>query len=526
MCGIFFDANNKCFTPYSWESFIKSKHRGPDESRFYTKAIFLGRNATNCSYGFHRLSITDLTEYGNQPFVMKDGSFCICNGEIYNRDDLARKYLAEHIFQSESDCEILLPLYCKFGENFVKMLDGEFSLIMYLADTKKIIIARDPIGVRPLYFAETEGHIQFASELKSLNVDGALHFPPGSYAIIDDLHDTIHPVKYFNLDENDSIDDIFIDASKEIRTRLELAVKKRLSSKVPIGCLLSGGIDSSGIAVLASKYSKEPLETFTCLIEGLENEDARHAKKVATLIGSKHHEIKVTLIEVFEIINKLIYVVETHNMEMIPNLALIYLVAKYIKENTDVRVILDGTGPDELLGGYWFFKHAPDKESFDQETIKQLNDMHKTELLGDRALASFGLETRYPYLDKEVVSYIANLPAHYKQCGDGYSGHKPIEKCILRLALQDVLPASIVWREKLGMTHGAGKKFEHLFDEEINCRLDGMKCESQALSHDRIIGLEGYYKNIFNKYFPYASNLEISVTPSYWRINDPLAVWR
>jgi asparagine synthase (glutamine-hydrolysing) len=318
----------------------------------------------------------------------------------------------------------------------------------------------------------------------------------------------------------------FDEAAKGLRNVLEKSVQKRLADQIPVGVLLSGGIDSSGIAALAALNTSARIQTFTIMIEGLPNEDIKYARIVADYIGSIHHEISISLKEIFQNIDNLIQVIETYNLEVIPNHMLVYFVGKYVHENTSVKVLLDGTGPDEALGGYWFFDETWSVLEFERETVKQLRDIHRTELLAERALSRFGLESRYPYLDKELVRYLLDLPADYKVSLSKYTNGRKIEKFILRKALEGLLPSDIQFRKKLGMTHGAGENFEYLFDQEIKRRLGVDEKQENALSHSRILGLETYYKQVFFNFFPFAQTVECSVSPSDWRKDDPLAIWR
>jgi asparagine synthase (glutamine-hydrolysing) len=527
MCGIYLNLDKNESSQSLWTLFMKSRYRGPEMSSFFTKQIFLRDELpVHCDYGFHHLRINDTSELSNQPFIDSDGSFCICNGEIYNYQSLQQQYLPEYTFRSQSNCEIILPLFKKLGASFINQLDGEFSIIIYSAVDQSFFIARDPIGTRPLYVACSDTQFQVASELKSINLTNVRHFPPGNYLILSSISSRLEFQEYFELCPKNRHLISFEKAAEGLRHILEKAVKKRLAAQVPVGVLLSGGVDSSGIAALASRHTTSRIHTFTIMIEGLPNEDAKCARVVADHIGSIHHEIKVSLQEIFSKIDDLIYIIETYNLEVIPNHILVYLVGKYVRENTSVKVLLDGTGPDEALGGYWFFHDASSELEFEEETIKQLKDIHKTELLSDRALAHFGLESRYPYLDKELVRYLLDLPADYKSLLSKHTNGKKIEKFILRKALEGLLPSNIQFRKKLGMTHGAGENFEYLFDQEIKRRLGIEDKKEDALSHARILGLETYYKQVFFNFFPFAQTVECSVSPSDWRKDDPLSIWR
>jgi asparagine synthase (glutamine-hydrolysing) len=357
-----------------------------------------------------------------------------------------------------------------------------------------------------------------SSELKGIPAGNAKHFPPG--------HIGVWSIEGFEISNFDSLyetslqktDLCFDDSTKALRIAVENAVISRLHSDVPVGCFLSGGIDSSAIAALAAKHYNGQISTFTLRIDGLPNEDAIYAREVAAHIGSNHHEIDTSLSEIFSLIDSIIFISETFNFEMLPNLILLYLVGRYVQANTNIKVLLDGTGPDEILGGYWFFRNAPTLSDFESETVKQLAEMHRTELLGERVVSHFGLEMRYPYLDQSVTDILLKLPREHK-----FTTIYGKEKLILRHAMKSYLPERVVWRKKLGMTHGAGENFENLFDREIRRR---MGTSNSLESHDRILGIEKYYKDVFYKHFPEAQNVECNVTALPWRANDPIAIWR
>jgi asparagine synthase (glutamine-hydrolysing) len=521
MCGIYLASSKQSQLISRFTSFSKLKNRGPDYSCFKFTQSFIEQQYL--VYGYHRLAINDLSQAGNQPFYYNDGSFLICNGEIFNSDELKREYCKNINFNSESDCEVLLHLYKKYGLEFINKLNGEFSIIIYDNLLNKVVIARDMVGVKPLYYSynKLKKSFEFSSELKAIQDFDGKHFPPGCIAELNpNMELTIK--KYYDCHEisKNKIDDSYNNLSDALRKSLETSVKRRLISDVPIGCFLSGGLDSSAIAAIANSLSDKPLSTFTLRIEGLHNEDVIYANEVAKHINSDHHEIVTTLEEIYLLIDEVIYIAETYNLEMVPNLILIYLVAKYVAENTEVKVLLDGTGPDEMLGAYWFFKDAPSMVDFEIETVKQLSEMHRTELLGDRVISHFGLESRYPYLDCSVRNLLLQLPSSYK-----FYKNDVTEKHILRQAVSSYLPDSVVNRKKMGMTHGAGINFENIFDNEIKRRI-GERGDNDRLSNERIVDTTSYYDMIFNKSFSNSKNVECKVTASNWRKDDPLAIWR
>lgn len=519
MCGIFLSVTPQSNMATAYANFQNLRHRGPDSSTFQSIPFPLAPKFS-MAYGFHRLAINDRTHKGDQPFYFEDGSFVICNGEIYNHAALKKMFLADTSFLSGSDCEVLLPLYKKLGVDFVNYLEGEFALVIFDASKSQVVAARDSVGVRPLYISTHESiqGLTISSELKGITRGAARHFPPGqvtSWSLTQTESRTFSNMSTHLLPKSVlSIE----DSAEALRAIVEQSVISRLHADVPIGCFLSGGIDSSAVAALAAKYYGKPISTFTLRIEGLPNEDATYAKEVASHIGSIHHEIVTDLDEIFSLIDEIIEISETFNFEMLPNLILVYLVARYVRLNTDVKVLLDGTGPDEMLGGYWFFRDAPSIDDFESETVKQLAEMHRTELLGDRVVSHFGLEMRYPYLDTRVTTLLNQIPPEQK-----FVQVYGFEKRVLRLAMENLLPAAVVWRKKLGMTHGAGENFENIFDKEIRRRLG---TQENHESHARILGIEEYYKSVFFKNYPEAQSVECNVTALPWRAADPIAIWR
>ncbi|MCJ2373870.1 asparagine synthase (glutamine-hydrolyzing) [Pseudomonas sp. RGM 3321] len=519
MCGIFLSVTPTKNIASAYTNFQSLRHRGPDFSSFQSTPFLLAPEFS-IAYGFHRLAINDRTHHGNQPFYFTDGSFVICNGEIYNHEALKETFLANTPFVSGSDCEVLLPLYKKLGVDFVNHLEGEFALVIFDASTSQVIAARDNVGIRPLYISTHESMlgITISSELKGITQGEARHFPPGQVTTwsltqvesraFTSMTTHLLPKSMLSIE----------DSAGALRTVVEQSVISRLHADAPIGCFLSGGIDSSAVAALAAQYYGKPISTFTLRIEGLPNEDATYAREVAAHIGSVHHEIVTTLDEIFSLIDEVIEISETFNFEMLPNLILVYLVARYVRQNTDIKVLLDGTGPDEMLGGYWFFRDAPTLSDFESETVKQLAEMHRTELLGDRVVSHFGLEMRYPYLDTRVTSLLNQVPPEQK-----FVQVHGFEKRILRLAMENLLPEQVVWRKKLGMTHGAGENFENIFDKEIRRRLGAQGGQE---SHARILGIEEYYKDVFYRSYPKGQRVECNVTALPWRENDPIAIWR
>lgn len=423
-------------------SFEKISYRGPDNSKII--------NLENCNIGFHRLSIIDTSFAGNQPFVSK-GYYLVCNGEIYNHKELEKSYFDKYLFQSKSDCEVILPLVEDLGIiKATQELDGEFAFVIYDSSKKKFIAARDPIGIRPLFFGflKQSGQIAFASEVKSLIdiCDDIAPFPPGhvfdgekfaSYINITDI-------KQFNYHDEKEID-------KSIETLLVEAVKKRMNSDVPVGYLLSGGLDSSLVCAIANRYSSTPITTFAVGIN--QNPiDTKYARIVSDYLGTDHHEVLFTKEEVFESLEDIIYKLETFDITTIRASIGMNLLCKYIKEETDIKVVLTGEVSDELFG-YKYTDFAPSSREFQNESKKRVEELYMYDVLrADRSIASNSLEARVPFSDKGFIKYVMSLAPAIKMNTTG------VGKYLLRRAFEnkDYLPKEILYREKAAFSDAVG----------------------------------------------------------------------
>ena len=497
------------------EKFDKTISRGPDDS----KIIDTG----NGLLGFHRLAIMELTSKGMQPFSV-DGSYAICNGEIYGfaklKEELCKK---GYKFESNSDCEIILPLYKEYGTDMFKLLDAEFAMIIYDGDTKEYIAARDPIGIRPLYYGYDKNKtIIFASEAKNLVglTDKIMPFPPGYYykngkfICYCDIA-KVDTVCYNDLDE----------VCQNIKSKLISGVKKRLVSDANVGFLLSGGLDSSLVCAIAAKESKSPIKTFAI---GMSEDaiDLKYAKQVADYIGSDHTEVIISKEDVLSSLEKVIELLGTFDITTIRASMGMYLVCKYIHENTDVRVLLTGEISDELFG-YKYTDFAPDAESFQAESEKRIRELHMYDVLrADRCISVNSLEARVPFGDLDFVKYVMAIDPNIKM--NRYNKGK----YLLRHAFEgDWLPYDILWREKAAFSDAVGHSMVDDLKEyaESYYTDEEFKEKCQKYSHAKPFTKESLlYREIFEKYYPNQSQMiaDFWMPNKSWEgcdVNDPSA---
>ncbi len=487
MCGIWFNLGGllACHTAKTWVKTLSP--RGPEAMRI----ISLSGDIT---MGFTRLAINGCNENGMQPF-QKNGIAWMCNGEIYNWRSIA----AEHTFQepSGSDCEVLGDLYTKFQDNLVSLfrsLDGVFAIAIVDLERKRVIVARDPYGVRPLYigtkflykhengnsFTIGTSNVMFASEFKALLHinDTIVPFPPGSYQIWDLVSKKmIHSEKYhttpwltnpmYTLANPSGLD----QACMGLRFALEEAVLKRMMTERPVAALLSGGIDSSLIASLVQKQLRRlnlpPLKTFSIGMPG--STDLKYAKKVADWIGSEHTEIVMTPKEFFKAIPDVIRSIETYDTTSVRASVGNWLVSREISKRCDAKVVFNGDGSDEVFGSYLYFYNAPNDRAFEEEVSRLLDDIHMFDVLrSDRSISSHGLEPRTPFLDKQFVSVARSIATYWRR---PYKGRQ-VEKWILRRAFDDniTLPHEVLWRRKEAFSDGVSSQ-EKSWYEEIQDRV-------------------------------------------------------
>lgn len=518
MCGIFaylLAKNNKTTFPLELRrkllrNFSNTQHRGPDNSIFKTVN-------KNLCLGFHRLCINDTSDKGNQPFEVSTipGVFLVCNGEIYNYQTLCDENGFE--MDSSSDCEVILHMFNKYGiDRTVRELDGVFAFVLYDSNSGDLYAARDPFGVRSLYRGTTiDGNVIYGSELKSvnslcLNVEP---FTPGTWAKNNEFH------TYYNYEYSPDNFPLFNSLNEEkvqqqVRYLLEKAVKKRLMSERPIGCLLSGGLDSSLVtAMVAQHYPRGTLKTFSIGLEG--SEDLKFARLVAAHLGTDHHEIVVTEQQMLDTLNKDIWMIETFDTTTIRASTPMLLMSEYIKEQTDVTVVYSGEGSDEASGSYLYFHNAPSHVEFQDECVRLLKDLHYFDVLRcDKSTAGAGLEVRVPFLDKEFLDFYMSIPPALKVPRNG------VEKYLLRKAFESsgYLPDSVLWRQKEGFSDGCSSKkksWYSIIQDYVDTIITDKEFEenSKEYEHSPPLFKEAYYyRKKFGEYYP---NCDECV-PYYW----------
>ena len=481
----------------------KIRHRGPDWS-----GIYCGGSAI---LAHERLSIVDPAS-GKQPLFSPDKNQVLAvNGEIYNHQDIRQRYTASYQFQTGSDCEVILALYRDKGVNFLEDLSGIFAFALYDAETDEYLIARDPIGVIPLYIGyDADGKVYVASELKALegNCDRYEPFLPGHYLSSKDGQ----MKRYYTRDwfSYDNVADNPVSVSA-IRTSLEDAVRRQLMSDVPYGVLLSGGLDSSVISAIAQKYAPHRVEedgksaawwprlhSFAVGLKGAP--DLAKAKMVADYIGTVHHEINYTIQEGLDAIRDVIYFIETYDVTTVRASTPMYLLARVIK-SMGIKMVLSGEGADEIFGGYLYFHKAPDARAFHEETVRKLSKLHLYDCLrANKSLAAWGVEGRVPFLDKEFLDVAMRTNPKAKMCPG-----QTIEKKIVREAFADMLPEAVVWRQKEQFSDGVGYSW---IDTLKQITADLVSDEQMAHAAERFPvnpprnKEEYYYRSIFAEHFP------------------------
>ncbi len=496
------------------EGFKETVSRGPDDSRI----VDTGKGLL----GFHRLAIMGLTPDGMQPFEL-DGSYVVCNGEIYGYEKLKAELAKKYTFKSGSDCEILLPLYREYGVDMFKMLDAEFALIIYDAETREYIAARDPIGIRPLYYGYDEkGVIMFASEAKNLvgMCKRVMPFPPGHY---------YRDGKFVCYNDIAAVDEICRDdletVCKNIREKLTAGVDKRLVADAKVGFLLSGGLDSSLVCAIAARRSDKPIRTFAI---GMSEDaiDLKYAKEVADYIGSDHTEVIMTKQQVLDSLVDVIRMLGTFDITTIRASMGMYLLCKWIHENTDIRVLLTGEISDELFG-YKYTDFAPSAEEFQKESQKRIRELHMYDVLrADRCISVNSLEARVPFGDLDFVKYVMSVDPAKKLNTYGKG------KYLLRHAFEgDYLPHDILFREKAAFSDAVGhsmvdylKEYAGGFytDEEFESRRKKYT-HAQPFTKESLL-----YREIFEKYYPGQSEMIVDfwMPNKSWEgcdVNDPSA---
>ena len=502
MCGIFAYLGERFNEKELVEFLLMNKHRGPDNSKYVSisEKLFLG---------FNRLQVNGINSISNQPFNVK-GCHLICNGEIYNFKELINKYNLNKEYISESDCEIIIHLYKKIGiENTLKELDGVFAFVLYDDVNDKLIIARDPIGIRSMYYSITGDDFAVASEMKSLtNFTEVYQFPAGSYMVVGE-----EIKQYFNLSIN-KLEDNEEEICKNIRNYFSEAVKKRLMSDRSIGCLLSGGLDSTITTALAVKFlDYDKVNTYSIGLKG--SIDLKYAKIAANYLKTNHTNIELSEDEFLGAIEKTIYQVESWDVTTIRASVGNYLVSLYIRDNSDDVVIFCGDVSDEIFGSYRGFMKADNNENFLRENIRMINDISYFDVLrSDKSISGAGLEARVPFADKKFVKYIMSIHPKHKMFSD-----TKMEKYILRKAFTGYLPDELLWRRKEAFSDGVSSYKRSWFDiikEFVNNKYTDEEYKElrDKYKYNKPYDKESlYYREIFTKHYPNRAE----TIPYYWK---------
>ena len=498
----------------------KIRHRGPDWS-----GIYCGSTAI---LAHERLSIVD-PESGGQPLFSPDGRQVLAvNGEIYNHQDIRRRLSNHYEFRTGSDCEVILALYREKGINFLEDLNGIFAFVLYDEERDAFLIARDPIGVIPLYIGyDSDGTVYVASELKALEGQCERYEPflPGHYLWSEDLGTkiesdsdsslfTLHSSlkRYYQRDwfDYDAVKDNGASVS-ELHDALEDAVRRQLMSDVPYGVLLSGGLDSSVISAVAERFSEHRIEdnsqsrawwprlhSFAVGLKGAP--DLAKARMVAEHIGTVHHEINYTVQEGLDALRDVIYFIETYDVTTVRASTPMYLLARVIK-SMGIKMVLSGEGADEIFGGYLYFHKAPSAKDFHEETVRKLGKLYLYDCLrANKSLSAWGVEGRVPFLDKEFLDVAMRTNPAAKMCPG-----QTMEKRIVREAFSDMLPAEVAWRQKEQFSDGVGYSW---IDTLKQITSEAVTDEQMAHAAERfpinppLNKEEYYYRSIFAEHFP------------------------
>jgi len=507
MCGIVcvFDLKNKAeiIRPQVLEMAKKIRHRGPDWSGVYSdEKVF---------FAHERLAIVD-PQSGRQPLLSQDGNLILAvNGEIYNHQEL-RKEHSDYTYLTHSDCEVILPLYKKKGKEFLEDLNGIFAFALYDKENDAYLIARDHMGIIPLYMGwDKSGNFYVASELKSLEgvCNKIQEFLPGHFLYSKDGYEL---QRWYKRDWEDfghvKNNETHIS---EIRQGLEEAVHRQLMSDVPYGVLLSGGLDSSVIAAITKKFAAKRIESgdeeqawypqlhsFAVGLQG--SPDLIAARKAADYIGSVHHEINFTIQEGLDAIRDVIYHLETYDVTTIRASTPMYLLARVIK-SMGIKMVLSGEGSDELFGGYLYFHKAPSAQAFHEETVRKLGKLHLYDCLrANKSLAAWGIEGRVPFLDKEFMDIAMRQNPADKMIKDGR-----MEKWMVRKAFEDYLPESIAWRQKEQFSDGVGYSWIDTLKEVAQNEVSDEQLANAKFRFpvNPPMSKEEYrYRTIFSEHFP------------------------
>ena len=525
------------------DNFMKTSNRGPDRS-----TLEILNKPNNIVIGFHRLSIMDPSTKGDQPFKLETGEktiWAICNGEIYNYKDLIEKYNLTHTLTSGSDCEILPHLYNKIGiDNMCKELEGEYAFIIVDIDMKTgkgdLFACRDRFGMKPLFYSENENYFNFSSELKSIiDKDNVKVFPPRNYMHLSNTNTNSNTwyytnfKNYYDLDKHKNhnnfltLDNTGLESIKDkVRTTFIKSVEDKMISDRPLGCLLSGGLDSSLVASIASRYLKfygKKLRTFSIGMDG--STDEYYAKLVSKHINSEHTHIQFDENDFINALRDVIYTIESYDITSVRASTGQYLISKWISQNTDIKVLLIGDGSDELTAGYMYFHNAPTSLDLHLENVRLLEDIHYYDVLrADRGIAENGIEARVPFLDHHFVDLYLSIDPNLRQ-PQSYKdyGKLPLEKWLLRESFNfdDYLPDVVLFRKKEAFSDGVSsikKSWYRIIQEYANNLYSDVYFteEQNRINHNKPPSKEAlYFRKIWEEYYGTNENTS-KVIPYFW----------
>jgi asparagine synthase (glutamine-hydrolysing) len=517
MCGFsVYTGSDKMLRLKVVSEFQKIKYRGPDNS----VNLDLGDSGW---MGFHRLKIIDTSDRGNQPLIFKN-LHLVANGEVYNYRALQEEYSNSYQFQSDSDCEVIIPMFMEMGMlETARRLDAEFVCVIYDSDQDKYFAARDPVGIRPMFYGyASDSSIMFASEMKALSdiCEVVKPFPPGH------IFDGSKFVSYRDISAvTRYTDDDTEEVLLKINELLTKGVEKRLHADVPVGFLCSGGLDSSIVCAIAARMLDKPIRTFAVGIN-IDPIDTKYARIVADYLGADHTEVLFTIQDIFDTLSTLIFNLESYDITTIRASMGMYLVSKYISENTDIKVLMTGEISDEIFG-YKYTDFAPSPGAFQKEAEKRVKEIYMYDVLrADRSISSNGLEARVPFGDLDFMEYIMSIPPEKKM---NFTG---IGKYLLRKAFEgDYLPHDILYREKAAFSDAVG----HSVVDNLKAYAEEMYSDSELLAskykypHASPISKESLmYRDIFESHFPGKSEaiVDFWMPNREWKncdVNDPSA---
>ncbi|MDR1795707.1 MAG: asparagine synthase B [Erysipelotrichaceae bacterium] len=488
MCGFMFCSDTDISDEQFAKAFAKIRHRGPDQTLIIRRPEGI--------WGFHRLAIMDVSEDGMQPFFAHDCAV-VCNGELYGFRPVKKALEEKYSFMSESDCELLIPLYKEYGVKMFNQLDAEFACVLYDEINGSLLAARDPFGIRPMFIGYTKNNkVVFASEGKALTdlCTKVEPFAPGCY-----YQDGVIE-RYYDVAQSDASYSEMAEILGGIRTKLMDGVHKRMDADAPVGYLLSGGLDSSLVCAIASRYLKKPLETFSI---GMATDaiDLKYAKIVADYIGSNHHEVIIAREDVINALQPVIKTLESYDITTIRASIGMYLLCAWIKENTDIKVLFTGEISDELFG-YKYTDFAPSPQEFQKDAMKRVRELYQYDVLrADRCISGNGLEGRVPFGDLKFARFVMSIDPARKM--NTYN----MGKYLLRTAFKDLklLPDSILFRDKAAFSDAVGHSLVEYLKEYAEGYYSDAEFEAKIKKYQHCPPYTKeslLYREIFEKFYP------------------------